>query len=361
MQRIGQQNPTPTAVAPIPAAATAMDSKLTSGMASHMPRIPRFEGILVGIFNPGTPLAQGVTLTPDNSPGAQPNSFTFNGPYDGNDDGFSETTISGRATFNSDPAIAWSGVTGQVTLDVAIPIVGHVYHADINFSITSAERQLSGTGAFTDPMTGNTTTMTITTPLVIKPATGNPGAVSNACGYNLNGPVQLEVTGPSGTLKSTWNFSSNSATVPANNRTFTDPSGQTTVLPDSAVNAPCAGSGGTINDWAGTSYNQHWACLPRESGQATLTLSVTGPNTVTISDEDPPGSPPSMYTATTIGGNPHALRGFFESGPVGFRYREDFNWTMRRSLSGFAQSSSYEYIEGPNVGTGGLCVASATR
>jgi hypothetical protein len=304
-----------------------------------------------------------VVLTPDTSPGAPSHSFTFSGPYDGNDDGFNETTISaGRATFNSDPAVAWSGVTGQAVVDVAIPIVGHVYHANINFSITSAERQLSGSGMFTDPLTGNTTTMTVeaATPLVVKPATGAARAVSNTCGYSLKGQMRLEVTGSSGTLTSTWNFSSNSAGVVVNNKTFTDSSGQTTMLPSETVYMPC-GSSGTINDWAGI-YDQHWACLPQEFGQATITISVTGPNTVEIIDQDPPSTGPlSMYTAAMIGANPHALRGFFISGPSGFQYREDFNWTMRKSLSGFAESASYVYFEGPNIGKGGLCVASASR
>ena len=360
-----QQSPpqqTPVQQAPIPAAAATMDAKLTSGMASHMSRVPRFEGVLVGVFNPGTPLAQGVTLTPNLTPGAPPHSFTFNGPYDGNGDGFNETTMTGQATFSEDPDIAWSGVTGQVAVDVAIPVVGHVYHANLNFTITSAERQLSGSGTFTDPLTGNTTTMTVTgaAPLVIKPATGAAGAVSNTCGYSMNGPINLEVSGQTGTLKSTWNFSSNSATVAATNRTFTDTSGQTTVLPDSTVDTTC-GSSGTINDWVDT-FDQDWACLPREVGKATLTMSATGASSVTISDEDPPGSgSPSVYPASLIGPNPHAVRGFFISGPTGFRYREDFNWTMGKSLSSFSQSSSYVYIEGPNVGTGGLCIGSAPR
>jgi len=197
------------------------------------------------------------------------------------------------------------------------------------------------------------------TPLLVKPATGAAGAVSNACGYSLEGPMDLEVTGSSGTLKSTWNFSSNSASVTVNNRTFTDSLGQTTMLPDSTVDIPC-GSGG-IKDWEGT-YDQDWACLPRESGSATITMSATGADTVAITDEDPPGSgDQSMYAAAAIGANPHSLRGFFISGPMGFRYREDFNWTMRSSLSGFAESSYYVYFEGPNVGKGGLCVASAPR
>ena len=72
-------DPIPQPVA-IPAAATAMDSQLVTGMDTFMPRVVRFETILVFILNPGTPLAQGVTLTPDTSPGASPHSFMFSGP-----------------------------------------------------------------------------------------------------------------------------------------------------------------------------------------------------------------------------------------------------------------------------------------
>ena len=251
---------------------------------------------------------------------------------------------------------------GQATVDVTIPIVGHVYHANVNFTITSAERRLFGSGTVTNPISGNTTTIMVAaaTPLVVKPATGATNAVSNACGYSLADQMRFEVTGPTGTLKSTLNYSSNSPTATANNRTFTDPSGQTTTLPDTTIDTPCD-SGGTINDWAHT-YDQQWACLPRESGQATLTLSVAGTNSVTIIDEDPPASGNlSTYPATTIGANPRALRGFFIGGPASSPYREDFNWTLDKSLKGFVQFSSYAYIPPGPVGTGGMCVAYAAR
>ncbi len=65
----GSDQQTPVQQTPIPAAAAAMDSKLTSDMDSFMPRVARFEGNLVGIFNPGTPLAQGVALTPGKEKG----------------------------------------------------------------------------------------------------------------------------------------------------------------------------------------------------------------------------------------------------------------------------------------------------
>ena len=134
------QTPPPTSTTPIPAAATAMDSTLTSDTDKLTSQVAKFDGILVGIFSPGTPLAPGVVLSPDPSPGAPPHSFTFSGPYDSNGDGMNDTTISGQATFNTDPSdFAWSSVTGQAVVDVDIPIVGQLFHADVNFSITSTE------------------------------------------------------------------------------------------------------------------------------------------------------------------------------------------------------------------------------
>ena len=79
---------------------------------------------------------------------------------------------------------------------------------------------------------------------------GAAGAMSNSCGFSLEGPVSFAVTGASGTLRSTWNFSPNSVGVAVINRSFTDSSGQTTTLPDSTVDTPCGG--GAVNDWAGT-------------------------------------------------------------------------------------------------------------
>jgi hypothetical protein len=168
------------------------------------------------------------------------------------------------------------------------------------------------------------------------------------------------VAGSTGTLTSNWNFSSNNPSVAVKGATFTDPAGQITPLPDSSVDLRC-GSSGSINDWAAT-YNQDYSCLPREVGQAKLTITVTGPDTITISDEDPPGSGDvKTYTATVLAANPHAVRGFFIGGPIGNRYREDFNWTLAKNGSGFSQFSVYTYTEGPNTGSGGICAASAKR
>lgn len=346
----------------IPGAAAVLDGQLTSRVTSQMWRGPSFEAFLVGIFNPGSPLAQGLTLSPDPAPGSPPHSFVFSGPYDIDGDGFKESSLSGQVTFANDPDVAWSSATGKVVADLTLPIIGTIYHASMNYSLTSTERTLSGSGTITDPLGGTTTTVTISqaTPLVIKPATGAAGVPSNACGYNISGPVQFQVNDPSGTLKSTWNFSAGSSTVVANNRSFTDPAGQTTALPDSTVTAPCENVG-TISDWVGV-FNQDWVCLPRESGTATLTLSVTPPATVNIADEDPPGSGTfNTYSSGVLGSSSHAVRGFFIGGQAGFQYREDFNWTLSNNLSQFSQFSIYTYIEGPDVGSGGLCVAFAKR
>jgi hypothetical protein len=226
--------------------------------------------------------------------------------------------------------------------------------------ITSVDRRLTGSGTFTDPLTGNKTTMTATSPLVVKPATGDASAVSNACGYSLDGQMQLKVDGAGGALTSIWNFSSSSPVVVVNGTSFTDSSGKTTALAESTVDLRC-GYSGSINDWVAR-FDQNYACLPRESGQATITITVTGPNTITISDEDPPGSGSvKTYDATILAANPHAVRGFFIGGPAGNHYREDFNWTLGKNGSGFSDFSSYTFIEGLKTGSGGICVASARR
>ena len=339
-----------------------MQSDLKSGMTRFAPLLGNTEASLLFMLNPGTPMAQGVTLTPDLGPGQPPNSFTVAGTYDGNGDGIDETTISGNVIFAEDPATTWSNLNAQLAIDIAIPILGHVYHGDMTLAISGDERRISGSGTFSSPISATTTTMTVAgaTPLVVKPATGAAGSASNACGYSLDGQVQLDVSGASGTLSSVWNFSAGNASAVVNNATFTDGLGQSLALPDTSVDLRC-GESGSVNDWVGT-FDQSWACMPRESGQSRTTITVVNANTITIADEDPPGSGDVInYQATVIGENPHALRGFFIAGPAGTRYREDFNWTLGKNAGSYSQFSRYAFIEGPMIGQGGICVASARR
>lgn len=341
----------------LPAGASAMDARLKSGMTRSLWMVANLESSLTFVLVPGTAITPGITVTP----GPQPTVVAFSGTYDGNRDGFNESTLSGSANFASDPNIGWSSVTGQAVVDVAIPLLGHLYHGNLAFDMQSDQRRLSGTGTFTDPLTGDVSTMTVdpAAPLVVRVADPAAGIASNACGYNLSGRMRIDVSGAAGVLTSFWDFTPASTSVSVNGGSFKDSAGQTTVVPDANVDLRC-GTGGSINDWAAT-FDQTWACLPRESGAARITIAVTGPDTVTITDEDPPGSGVSQaYQATVVASNPHSLSGFFIGGPVGNRYREDFNWTLGKN-GGFAQVSRYAYIEGPSLGSGGICAASAKR
>ncbi|MDP1650267.1 MAG: hypothetical protein Q8M01_18980 [Rubrivivax sp.] len=348
---------------PVPANPGAtLETKLKADMARSLPLVANFESSLIGVLNPGTPLAQGVAMIPDTSPGAAPHSFIFSGPYDGNGDSINESTLSGRVTFNGDPAFEWSGMNGQVSLDVNIPVLGHVYRGDLAFNVTPSERRLSGSGTFTDPLSGNKTTMTIaaTAPLIVKPATGLASATANACAYSLDGRMQIRLEATSGTLVSTWNFAPGSSSVLINAASFTDSSGQSSVVADSSVDLKCGASGSNA-DWAG-SYEMSWACLPQESGSFRFTMTASGADAVNI-DDDPPGpADGSLYQASVVNGNPHSLRGAYNlSGPPGNRFSEDFNWSLRKGGTSFTQVSRYTFIEGANQGKGGICIGNARR
>lgn len=342
----------------IPAAASKMDQELKSKMTRFVPLVANTETSLIFVLNPG--MAPNVEFSPYTGIGVP---MAFGGTYDKNGDGFSETKISnGQVTFNSNPydlSDDWGGMSGQATIEVSIPLLGHVYQSTLAFAFLPDQRQISGTGTFTEPITGNHTTMTIpdTSPLVIKAADGGAGAISNACGYSLNGQIRLDVTGSDGTLTSYWNFNPSSPSIAVNGTSFTDNSGNATALPDSSVNLTCT-NGGSINDWVGT-FQQNWACLPRESGSATLTLAAGGADTVSITDVDSGNT--KQYEAALLGANTHAVRGSFVGGIVGNHYLERFNWTLSKSGNSFSQISFYRYTEGPNTGKGGICVATARR
>lgn len=346
----------------VPPEASALDGQVKKGMTRLGSMVSNVEAGLLFVLHPAAGLAPRVTVLPDTGAGVPPYSVRYSGKYDGNSDGIDETTIDGRATFRSDPDSDWSGVDGQVRLDIDIPVLGHVYRADIAYAITSADRRLSGSGTFTDPLSGNKTTLSVpaSAPLVVRPATGAVDGQSNACGYSIAGSASIEVTGPSGTLRSTWVFAATSPSVTVTGATFTDSAGKSTALADSVVDLRC-GSEGRIDDWVG-SYDQNWACLPRESGVARITIALAGAGGLAITDEDPPGSGNgNTYAAAIVGASPHAVRGFFLGGEGGNVYREDFTWTLGKGAASFSQISTYAYTAGPNVGRGGICVASARR
>ncbi len=346
----------------LPPDAVALADYTETGVNVIVPRLGGFEALLPALLSPGAPGSEDLSFTPDLAPGAPANSYNFNVPYDGNGDGLNETTLSGHATFNDAPANAGPGFGGTVTL--SIETLGGLgsFAGTMNFTLTETGREFSGSGTFTEVLTGNTTAVTIdaASPLQMKVATGTGNAVANACGYSLDGNVAVVTSGNRGSLASIWGFSSSRSQVAVTGAVFTNTGGQSTNLPDSNIEIPC-GDTGSIQDWTGT-FLQRWACLPPEYGQAQLTLAVTGPNTIQITDEDPPGSGDvQVYTATAIPGNPHVVRGFFIGGEAGNQYREDFAWTLVPNGQRFSQISRYVYQEGANQGSGGMCGGAATR
>ena len=346
----------------IPPDATAADAKMKEQMLKVMPMLAKAQSGFLFMLNPDAGLTPGVTFLPDLQPGAPANSYTFAGTYDGNDDLFSETSISGSVAFGGDPSsLNWSPLTGQATIDVNIPVVGHVYQSTLAFTATETMLQISGSGTFTNPMTGETMTIDIPAgqPVTVTAASQAGGVVANACGFNVDGSVPIQRSGPTGTLNATWLFSPNTASVAVQQVSFRDPAGLSTPMPDSTVALTC-GAGGTIDDWV-AAYDQYWVCLPTEHGSARLTLTATGATTLSVTDEDPPGSGDvNAYTVTTVDVSPNAATGYFDAGPVGNRYREYFAWTLGKD-GGFSQMSRYAYTEGPNIGSGGICAAIVRR
>lgn len=345
----------------VPAEATAMQEYVESGVTLMVQRLGGLESFYPFLLSPGSPGAGDLQFDPDPSQGAPPFSYIFSIPVDGNWDGIDETTVAGNAAFNGDPASAAVGFGGHVDLTMAT--LGGLGNFDggLDFTLASTGRQMSGSGVFSEVVSGNATTLTVNPagPLEMSAARGTGDSVANACGYSLAGDVQLDVVGPTGALSSSLGFAHNRSSVAMTGATFTDTLGVETALPDTDFVIDCAGSE-SINDWAGV-FTQNWACLPPEFGQATLTITVASATTISISDEDPPGSGDvNVYQATLVPGNPHVVKGFFIAGPSGNTYREDFTWTLASDGSGFWQISSYAYQEGPSQGFGGLCGAKAS-
>ena len=260
----------------------------------------------------------------------------------------------------TDFSAGFNGGTG--TVGVSIDILGglmHVYRGNIAYTLGMNEHRVGGSGTFTNPMTGNTTTMTINPaqPVSIKVADGTANARPNACAHSLNGQAQFSVAGPIGTLASQWRFAYDSAIVAITGASFTNTAGQTTALPDSQVDLGCS-PGGSINDWGGR-FRIQWSCLPREVGEFNTTITVKNATTLTMIDDGDTAA--DAYEASLIGSSPRAIRGFFIDGPMGSRYREDFNWTLGFDGNSFSQTSRYVYFEGLLTARGGICAARATR
>ena len=93
-------------------------------------------------------------------------------------------------------------------------------------------------------------------------------------------------------------------------------------------------------------------------GRVHTTITVKNPTTLTMIDDG--DTPAEAYDASLIGASPRAIRGFFIDGPMGSRYREDFNWALNLDGNGLADVALV-YFEGLLTGRGGICAARATR
>lgn len=345
----------------LPNDAREMRDYLKNGVTLILPRLGGLGGILPVAMNPGAPGYSDLSFSPDPSPGAPPNSYVFSLDVDGDGNGSKETTFAGTATFNGNPATAWEGFAGQVSLTMQTAGGLGSLTGDLDFVLGATGGEVSGTGTFTEAITGNITTVTVSpsAPLHIELARGTSQSVANACASSLDGDIGVNVAGPTGSLTSTWEFRKDRKPARVTGASFTDTDDNTTQIPDANVTIPC-GQTGAVSTWAGD-FLQNWYCVPAEQGTAALTLSVSG-SQVNVSDEDPPSSGDiNTYHATVVSGNPLVVRGFFVSGPPGDTYREDFSWIMNAAGSGFVSISKYVYQEGPNQGNGGFCGSRATR
>jgi hypothetical protein len=344
----------------IPESATQMQSYARSSASLMVKGIGSFDALLPFLSNPGSPGAAGIQFGPDPTPGAPPNSYVFTIPFDSDGNGTVETTVAGQALLAGDPANPTPGFAATIQFSIDSEGGFGDFAGLVEMLLTDDGTQLSGSGNCTDVANGTTTHLTVDPahPLLVRAATGAGNAVSNACAYSFDGPVAVQVTGPTGFLGGVWNFVSSRATTRVTGATFRDDQGQTTNLPDTNINLSCDGS---IQDWAGV-YIFDYSCLPAEFGVSRITITVTGSNRIHIVDEDPPGSgDTNIYDATMLAGNPHVVRGAFTAGPDGETYRETFDWTLTENGDSFSQISVYEYLEGPDQGGGGICAARATR
>lgn len=347
---------------PLPDDAREMRDYLETGVTLILPRLGGIGGVFPVALNPGVPGSTDIQFDPDPTPGAPPNSYVFTINVDGDGDGANETTFTGTAAFNGDPATAWEGFGGHVVLTMQTAGGLGTLTGDLDFVLTATGGDVSGSGTFVEGVTGNATTITVdqANPLHIEMARGTTNSVANACASSLDGDVGIEVDGPTGTLTSTWEFQNTRKPVRVTGASFTDTGNKTTNIPDADVTVPC-GQGGSFDSWNGESL-QDWTCVPAEFGSATLTLATSGGNQVSITDEDPPNSGSiATYSASVVSGNPLIVRGFFISGPTGNTYREDFSWILDDDGSGFSDIAKYVYLEGPNQGNGGYCGGRATR
>jgi len=311
--------------------------------------------------------AAGITFELDTSPGAAPHTYDFVIPFDSNGNGTKDATMSGKAVLSADPLVGGQLVAGfEASTTVTLTTNGGqgVFSGDLELSFdANGEFRVSGTGTYTDATTFSSVSLAVEPahPLHIRMASDEPDHVANACIWSVDGTAEVLAYTNKGDYNADWKFSPTTSLIQALNAYFTPPGGMSsTKLPDSQFEAaPCPGAG-VLGDWAGN-FTFDWFCIPPESGQSALTITVIDSNTIEIADEDPPASGKILvYQAQRDAHDPHVVHGSFEAGSGG-TYEEDFTWILADDKQTFQQVSEYIFLTGPNVGTGGDCGGVAQR
>ncbi len=310
--------------------------------------------------------AAGGSFEPDDSPGAEPNTFLFNIPADTDGDGTNDATFSGSAKTSGDPF----GVLGEgFTIDLDIMIVfadGGSFNAMLALRVGLGSLEVSGSGSFVDALEGFEATFSIdpAAPVVIR---GDAEGDGNFCEADVEGDVNVEVmptgsstTGPAafppGALRAIYRALFGSPTIRVTNASFNDPEMGEQSLPDSTISTPPCGQQSIAQEWSGA-WAYSFFCPPDETGDDMYSITVQGPNTLRVivngGELD--------YVANLDPTNQRRATGFFIDTDDGGTYREDFVWTLSADGAQWSQTSHYEYSSGPLAGTGGDCTATAVR
>ena len=310
--------------------------------------------------------AAGITFELDTSPGAAPHTYDYVIPFDSNGDGTKDATMSGKAVLSADPLVGGQLVAGfEASTTVTLTTNGGqgVFSGELElFFDANGGFRVSGTGTYTDAATFSTVSLAVEPahPLHIRTASGEPDQMANACIWSVDGTASVLAYTNDGDYSADWKFSPTTSLIQALNAYFTPPGMSPTALPNSQFEAaPCPG-GGSIDDWAGN-FTFDWFCIPPETGQSDLTITVIDSNTIEITDEDPPASGHVIvYQAKRDAHDPHVVHGSFESGSGG-TYEEDFTWILADDKQTFQQVSEYFFLTGPYAGSGGDCGGVAQR
>lgn len=332
----------------------AVQGYVVERMGRVFAAVSRMRLLIPVLLIPGMRTAAGITFELDTNVGVPPNTYDFSIPLDSNGNGSLDATISGRATLSADPSSGGALVAGfQSSIELTVTTDGGqgVFVGTIAQSFDAGGSFLvSGGGDYTDAATGSTVTLAVDAlaPLHVKTASDEGDERPNACTWSVDGQVDVEASNADGDYAARWTFVPTSRLVQVTEASFTPPGAMLEELPDSRFEAgPCLATGG-LNDWAGL-YVFDFFCVPSDTGQSELTVTVLDANTIEVVDDD------LVYRAHRDAHNPHVVHGSFEDTDGGGLYEEDFTWVLAADGQSFQQVSEYFYLSGPAAGSSGIC------